>query len=143
MSRWWRYLSAIFANRLKSERESKGWTQEQFAEIIGVSNGTVSGYERNYREPDFDTLIKIARQLNVSIDYLLGYSDIRNPYIVTTDSQNDSILKDFNQFINSNELVARIVELIIHSNKIKTRKEENFILNIIKEYIETLENDKE
>ena len=99
---------------------------------MGVSNGTVSGYERNYREPDFDTLIKIAKQLNVSIDYLLGYSDIRNPYIETTGSPDDS-----------NELVTRIAELIIHSKKIKTKKEENFILTVIKKYIETLEDDKE
>jgi len=121
-------LSAIFANRLKAERESNGWTQEQFAELLGVSNGTVSGYERNYREPDFDTLIKIAKQLNVSIDYLLGYSDIRNPYIKTDEF---------------NELVTRIAELIFHSKKIMTKKEENFILTVIKKYIETLENDKE
>lgn len=125
-------MSAIFANRLKTERESNGWTQEQFAELLGVSNGTVSGYERNYREPDFDTLIKIAKQLNVSIDYLLGYSDIRNPYI------NNTGLPD-----ESNELVTRIAELIIHSKKIMSKKEENFILTVIKKYIETLEDDKE
>lgn len=124
-------MSAIFANRLKIERESKGWTQEQFAELLGVSNGTVSGYERNYREPDFDTLIKIARQLEVSIDYLLGYSDIRNPYIETTCSPDVS-----------NGLVTRIAELITNSNKIKTKKEENFILTVIEKYIETLEDDK-
>lgn len=132
MSRWWQYLSAIFANRLKKERESNGWTQEQFAELLGVSNGTVSGYERNYREPDFDTLIKIAKQLNVSIDYLLGYSDIRNPYIKTAGSPDES-----------NELAARIAQLIIYSKKIMTKKEENFILTVIKKYIETLEDDKE
>lgn len=125
-------MSTIFANRLKTERESNGWTQEQFAELLGVSNGTVSGYERNYREPDFDTLIKIAKQLNVSIDYLLGYSDIRNPYIKTAGSTDES-----------NELVTRIAEIIIHSKKIMTKKEENFILTVIKKYIETLEDDKE
>lgn len=135
MSRWWQYLSAIFANRLKLERESKGWTQEQFAEIIGVSNGTVSGYERNYREPDFDTLIKIAHQLNVSIDYLLGYSDIRDP----RNERNNFISNDINTCKSYNELINRIVELLSFSEKRLTKKGEEFILTIIEEYIRTFE----
>lgn len=128
-------MSAIFANRLKLERESKGWTQEQFAEIIGVSNGTVSGYERNYREPDFDTLIKIAHQLNVSIDYLLGYSDIRDP----RNERNNFISNDINTCKSYNELINRIVELLSFSEKRLTKKGEEFILTIIEEYIRTFE----
>ncbi len=135
-------MSAIFANRLKSERESKGWTQEQFAEILGVSNGTVSGYERNYREPDFDTLIKIARQLNVSIDYLLGNSDIRNPLIEHIESLDVSISRDLSLHKNSDQLITRITELITRSKRKMTKKEGDFVLAIIKEYIEILKTTK-
>lgn len=138
MSRWWQYLSVIFANRLKSERESKGWTQEQFAEIIGVSNGTVSGYERNYREPDFDTLIKIARQLNVSIDYLLGYSDIRNPRNETNNSKANEV-KTPTRF---DGLITQITELLNSSKRTITKKEEEFILIVISEYIKSINNGK-
>lgn len=73
-------MSDIFAKRLKTERESKGWTQEYMAQLLGISNGTLSGYERKYREPDLETLTNIAMLLNISLDYLLGKTDIKEPY---------------------------------------------------------------
>lgn len=68
-------LSEIFAQRLKEEREARGWTQQYLAESLGLTNGTISGYERNYREPDFLTLSRIARLLEVPTAYLLGETD--------------------------------------------------------------------
>lgn len=68
-------MSEIFAKRLKEEREAKGWSQKYLAEMLNLTNGTISGYERNYREPDFLTLSKITELLNVSAAYLLGETD--------------------------------------------------------------------
>jgi transcriptional regulator with XRE-family HTH domain len=86
-------LSTVFAKRLKEEREKNRWTQEYFASLLGVSNGTISGYERNYREPDIDTLIKISDLLSISIDYLTGKSDIRN-VIATGDNVSADTLSE-------------------------------------------------
>jgi transcriptional regulator with XRE-family HTH domain len=89
-------LSEIFAKRLKEERENKHWTQDYFASLLGISNGTVSGYERNYREPDIDTLIKISDLFNISIDYLIGKSDKRdsvNPKNTSKNTLSDEINK--------------------------------------------------
>lgn len=72
-------MSRIFAKRLKAERTARGLTQEALSKMIGLSIGTLSGYERNYREPDFETVTKLSNILGVSVDYLLGVSDIRNP----------------------------------------------------------------
>jgi transcriptional regulator with XRE-family HTH domain len=60
-----------FAKRLKEEREKRGWTQEYMANLLEISIGTLSGYERNYRTPDLDMTKKIALLLGVSADYLL------------------------------------------------------------------------
>lgn len=68
-------MSEIFAKRLKNEREAKGWSQQHMAELLNLTNGTISGYERNYREPDFLTLSKITELLNVSAAYLIGETD--------------------------------------------------------------------
>jgi transcriptional regulator with XRE-family HTH domain len=76
-------MSEVFAKRLKSARELKGWTQEYLAEMVGVTNGAISGYERNYREPDLAMLAKISKFLDVSVDYLLGNSDIKQPDVST------------------------------------------------------------
>ena len=63
------------SNRLKSTRERRGLTQEQVSEKINVEIGTLSGYERAYRKPSPDMLLKLADLYGVSTDYLLGRVD--------------------------------------------------------------------
>ena len=60
-----------FGKVLKSLRLEKGISQRKFGDDLGVVNQTVSFWEMGSREPDLDTLIKIAEYFNVSIDYLL------------------------------------------------------------------------
>lgn len=68
----------IFAQRLRELREEKQITQKSLAEILGLSSrSTIANYEQNDREPDYETLIKIAKYFEVSIDYLLGQTDKR------------------------------------------------------------------
>jgi repressor LexA len=70
-------LGKIFAERLKSARRQKGWTQKELASQLHVKIGTVSGWERSYREPaTFGQVKKIADILEVSTDYLFGKTDI-------------------------------------------------------------------
>lgn len=63
--------------RLRSSRESAGLSQIDAAKKLEISNGTLSGYERDYRDPDTRTLEKMADLYEVSVDYLLGRSDIK------------------------------------------------------------------
>lgn len=73
-------MGKIFAERLKSARKQKGWTQKDLAGLLHVRIGTVSGWERSYREPATVGLVKnIADALEVSTDYLFGKTDIPNP----------------------------------------------------------------
>lgn len=58
--------------RLRREREKKGWTQLHAAKVFGITNGALSNYERNYRMPDASLLHKFASIYDVTIDYLLG-----------------------------------------------------------------------
>ena len=68
---------------IRELRESLKLSQKELAERIGVSNVVLSRYELDDRKPDFDTLEKIADFFNVTIDYLLGRSDIKNPEEIT------------------------------------------------------------
>lgn len=56
---------------LKKLRNEKGLTQEQFAEIIGTSNRSVSRWENGVNMPDFDLLIQIAEYFDVHIEEIL------------------------------------------------------------------------
>ena len=50
----------MFGDRLKQLRKEKKLSQEEFANIIGVSRYTITKYETGEREPDIKTIIKIA-----------------------------------------------------------------------------------
>lgn len=64
-----------FNENLKIARERKGLSQKDIAEGIGVAKSTYSLYESGNREPNVQTIKKIADILNVSADELLGIDD--------------------------------------------------------------------
>ncbi len=68
----------MFGNRLKSLRKSSGYTQKELGEKLNVSGRVIGYYESNERFPDKDTLTDIADFFKVSVDYLLGRTDIKN-----------------------------------------------------------------
>lgn len=56
-------------------RKGKGMLQEDLAGLLGVSQQTISKYERGLLEADYETLTKLATIFGVSIDYLLGVDE--------------------------------------------------------------------
>jgi len=65
--------------RLKELREQAGLNQEGLAIKLNVSQSSISAYEVGDRTPDLEMLISIANTFHVSLDYLAGRSDIRQP----------------------------------------------------------------
>lgn len=63
-------------DRLRLLRKRKGLTQTEFAERMGIPNQNVSNYERDFRQPDYETLKRFADYFEVSTDYLLGLTEI-------------------------------------------------------------------
>ena len=64
--------------KLKTLREEAGISQKQLAEQIGVSQQSINKYENHNVEPDIHTLMQIADYFNTSVDFLIGYSDVRH-----------------------------------------------------------------
>lgn len=62
----------IWNDKIKELREDSDLTQAQMAEIIGITQRTVSYYENNQREVPISVLIKYANYFNVSLDYVCG-----------------------------------------------------------------------
>lgn len=58
-------------SKLKNARNDKGLTQEQAAEICGVSRQTISNWENNKSYPDIISVIKMSDAYSVSLDHLL------------------------------------------------------------------------
>lgn len=95
-------VKTIFAARLKELREEAGLSQVQFGEKIGISRGSISYYENCDRTPDIVFLKKVADFFNVSLDYLLGNCNTKNP-------ENTNIGKELN-------LTDKAIEKIKQSN---------------------------
>lgn len=64
-----------FNENLRSARENLGLSQKDVAEKIGVAKSTYSLYESGNREPNVQTIKKIADVLDVSADRLLGLDE--------------------------------------------------------------------
>ena len=64
-----------FNENLKEARLKSGLSQKDLSENIGVAKSTYSLYESGKREPNVDTIKKIASALNISADTLLGIDE--------------------------------------------------------------------
>lgn len=64
--------------RIRDLRKEVKLSQEELANRFGLSQQTISSYENSTREPDTAMLKQLAVLFGVSVDYLLGHSDIRN-----------------------------------------------------------------
>lgn len=69
----------MFGKRLKQLREDNDLRQEDVGKIVNVEKSTVSQWESGKRTPDVETIMKLADYFNVSIDYILGKTDIPTP----------------------------------------------------------------
>lgn len=65
-------MNKEISNRIKELRIIKGYTQKEFASLIGVAQTTIANYESGIRVPDTEKLDKIATSFGVTVDYLLG-----------------------------------------------------------------------
>lgn len=68
----------MLGKRLKSLRTEKQLKQIDLANMLGVDRTTYTQYETEKSEPDLKTISKLADFFNVSVDYLLGRTNIRN-----------------------------------------------------------------
>ena len=58
--------------RIRDFRESKGLTQKELAEIVGVQDAVISNWETGRNSPNVDVLKKLCTALNTSADELIG-----------------------------------------------------------------------
>ena len=66
--------------RLKDIREDRDITQKEIADYLHIKQNTYSQYESGKRQLPIEVLIALAGYYQVTTDYLLGLSDIPNPY---------------------------------------------------------------
>ena len=60
--------------KIKYLRQTNNLSQSELAKIIGVSQKSISDYEKQKTQPDIETLIKLADYFHTTIDYILGHN---------------------------------------------------------------------
>lgn len=84
--------------RLKQLRKQLGETQAELADFLGITRAAYTNIENGKREPDFETIIKLANHFSVTIDYLFG-------------NEKSPAIKDDDEAKNSNgERAAEIID---------------------------------
>ncbi len=78
-----------FAERLREARIKFGITSVELARRLSVGSNTVSRWETGTREPDLETISKIADTLNVSAAYLIGSVDIPDKNLLEVMGETD------------------------------------------------------
>lgn len=65
-----------FGEHLKQIRKAKGFTQKDVATAIEITERNYQCYESGSKKPGFDSLIALADFFDISLDYLVGRSDV-------------------------------------------------------------------
>lgn len=73
-------MTKEYENRLKELRVENKMNQEDMAAVFEVNPRTISAWENNRKQPSAQTWIEMARYFDVSLNYLLGLTNIRRPF---------------------------------------------------------------
>lgn len=91
-----------FNERIKELRlEQPDSSQKKLGEQVGCGGTTISSYETGRTRPTFEVLCKISETLNVSTDYLLGRTDVRDMPIFTPEHK--ALFEIFNELNKNNQ----------------------------------------
>lgn len=121
-----------FSTRLKELRTEKEITGEELGKKFNVSKTAVSYWESGRNFPGEETIRKLADFFQVSVDYLLGNSDIRNPYEnherISESIKDDKELLEFWEVLKERE----DLQLLFKQTKQMSPKDIRQIIKIIK-----------
>lgn len=109
-------------NRIKQLREEFNFTQQDLADRIDGAKSTIAMYENETRKPSLEVLIKMSEIFDVSIDYLLGKSDIRKSKNINVD---DIDIACFDGLRGLNETNKQVAKNIIDGLLAKQQMEED------------------
>ncbi len=106
-------------NRIKALREEFNLSQEELAKKLNLSKGIISLYEQEKRKPSLEILIQLSEVFNVSIDYILGRTNIPNtidePISIAASTENGIDLSEVSD--EDKKTIMKIIEMAKNNNK--------------------------
>jgi|SRR5690625_916931 len=120
-------------DRIKKSRKELGLTQVDLGEKINSSAQVVSNWERGYTSLSHGDVVRLAKALKTSTDYLLGYSD--QPHLTEKDEKDiakrmkkmkEDLIEGKGDGLNfmgepmSEEAIESLLEALEHAERIAT-----------------------
>jgi transcriptional regulator with XRE-family HTH domain len=68
-------LNNSIGHRVEEARLLRGFTQQQLSDRTGIPQGAISKYENGRQTPSGGNIVRMARAMGVSTDFLSGVSD--------------------------------------------------------------------
>ena len=115
----------MFKDKLKYLRKHQELSQAQVAKNINILPSTYSNYEQGIREPDIETIKKLANLFDVSIDYLL---------------ENDRSLSDTEEIVDLHNFLLNGRYTL--RSRFPTDKDRRFLGNMLNVILDDRFNDK-
>ncbi|HVW96456.1 MAG TPA: helix-turn-helix transcriptional regulator [Mucilaginibacter sp.] len=101
-----------FGRRLASVRKDKKISQSELATTVGLHINALGRYERDETIPSIEVAAKIAKALEISLDYLTGLTDLELDPIILNRIREITNLSD-----NDREHVFKVVDALIRDAK--------------------------
>ena len=80
----------MLGDNIRKFRKKTGYSQEQIAEILGVSRQSISLWENNQTQPSLDNIVALAKTFNVTTDELLN-EEAKDNTVVDTGKKQESV----------------------------------------------------
>jgi len=119
---------ATFGERLKELRKKKHLTQEQLSKAFYLNKSSISRYENGTQTPENELLQSIADYFDVSLDYLMGRTNIVNTHsniVAPTKKEqkdHDAFIEDAKALFMNGELDEDDKEKIFKEEKSSKKK---------------------
>ena len=113
----------MFGNNLKNLRNEAQINQKTLASRFRVTQATISSWENGRTAPSFEQLIQIADYFDVSVDYLIGRTNIDNNYVYNPQKDIADILEILQQTDNrEREIIYRLLKEYAKAKKAMTKE---------------------
>lgn len=114
--------SVLLSERIRELREQKNISQKQLADIMHISQSSISEYESGNQQPPLEMIVKLADFFDVSTDYLLGQTNIaismnRLKEKISTRVGEIPLDKLFSLKDNEKEIIALMINALSNNRK--------------------------
>ncbi len=124
----------MFNKILRELRDEKKLTQQELADKLEVSRMTINFYESNRRTPDINFAVKAANFFNVSVDYLVGNSNIKTKEDHRCTKEQVEKLEDIIYYLpatSAQDLLKHLCDLLKIAYDKKIEREILYLLSMV------------